>query len=98
LLAVDVDSGAGARDLAACNLAAAAEIARQMRIRNSAGVIVVDFIESGPDDRRALDRAFRGAVRADRSGCRIAGFGPLGLYELTRRRLGPPLAASWPAS
>jgi Rne/Rng family ribonuclease len=77
-------------------MAAAPEIARQLRIRNSAGVIVVDFIESGPDDRRALDRAFRQAVRADRVGCGMAGFGPLGLYELTRRRAGPPLAVAWP--
>lgn len=95
LMAVDVDSGAEARDLAACNRVAAAEIARQFRIRNSAGVIVIDFIESGTDDRTALDGVMRQAVRADRAGCRLAGFGPLGLYELTRRRAGRPLAAVW---
>jgi ribonuclease G len=105
LLAVDVDSGAGARDIAAGNLAAARAIARQMRIRNSAGVIIIDFIDARPDARgdargggrrAAIEGAMREATTADRAGVRHAGFGPLGLYELTRNRLGAPLAELWP--
>lgn len=99
LTAVDVDSGAAARDPAAGNLAAAGEIARQMRIRNSAGVIIIDFIDAARDDRRpAIEAAMRAATAADRAGVRHAGFGPLGLYELVRNRLGAPLAALWPAT
>lgn len=107
LLAVDVDSGAGSRDTAATNLEAATEIARQLRIRNGAGVIIIDFIDVQPGTRGrdghgrdnrapAIEAALRRATAGDRAGVRLAGFGPLGLYELTRNRLGAPLAALWP--
>ncbi|MEZ5667907.1 MAG: ribonuclease E/G [Alphaproteobacteria bacterium] len=99
LMAVDVDAGAGARDLAACNRAAAGAIARQLRIRNSAGVIVIDFIDvADPGQRQAVETALRAAVAPDRAGCSLAGFGPLGLYEMTRRRRGAALADCWPGA
>ena len=97
LLAVDVDSGAGTRDTAATNLAAVSEIARQLRIRNGAGVIIIDFIDIRPDGQGgAIEVAMRSATAGDRAGVRHAGFGPLGLYELVRNRLGASLAALWP--
>lgn len=98
LLAIDVDSGAGVRVLAAHNLEAACEIARQLRIRNSAGVIIIDFIDSGdPAQRAAIAAALQRAMAPDRANGRLAGFGPLGLCEMTRARRGEPLSSLWPA-
>lgn len=99
LTVIDVDSGAGVRDQDALNRQAAEAIARQLRIRNIAGVIVIDFIDARPPERHApLEMAMRAATANDRAGCALAGFGPLGLFEMTRRRAGAPLAQLWPAA
>lgn len=97
LTVVDVDSGAALRDTDDLNRRAAAEIARQLRIRNIAGVIVIDFIDGrAPERQTQLEASMRTATMRDRAGCSLAGFGPLGLYELTRKRAGSPLAELWP--
>ena len=96
LLAVDVDGGAGARDLARLNRSAAGAIARQLRIRNSSGVIIIDFINGSDAGRQPdLDAAMRSATQPDRNGCRLAGFGPLGLFEMSRNRRGTALSPAW---
>ena len=66
---------------------AAEEIARQIRLRNFSGRIVVDFISMRQgDERAALIEAFREAVAGDRLPIRVTGMTTLGLVEMTRRR------------
>ena len=74
------------------NLEAAHEIARQLKLRNIGGVIVVDFIDM--DDRRdqiTVLEAFENALMSDRSKPQIGQLSDLGLVELTRRRQGQSL-------
>jgi Rne/Rng family ribonuclease len=96
---IDVDSGsreAGSspeRTGLAVNLAAAETIARQIRLRNLGGGIVVDFI--GLDDRKSRDRIcdrLGEALAADPAGPKILGWTRLGHLELVRTRRGRPLA------
>jgi ribonuclease G len=102
LTAVDVNSGrqvgdpygqSGAeRTLLRTNLEAAAEIARQLRLRNLGGVIIVDFIDlKSRDHRRQVVEALRRALSTDPAPCRVEAMSPLGLVEMTRRRRGPSL-------
>lgn len=90
LTAIDVDS-AGARP-AEVNGAAVVEIARQLRLRNIGGQVVVDFVSGR--DRKPLFRlaeALKLAVAADPVPTHVFGVSPLGLVELTRERRGPSL-------
>lgn len=77
------------------NLAAADEIARQLRLRNAGGIVVIDFIDlkDGAGRRRVLDR-LRAAVAYDSAPVWIGAMSRLGLVELTRQRRGPTLAES----
>ncbi len=95
---IDVDSGSPAggspdRTALAVNLAAADAIARQIRLRNLAGAVVIDFV--GVDDRGARER-IRGAlargIGADPMQPQILGWTRLGHLELVRRRRARPLA------
>lgn len=99
LVAVDVDTGAdrgsggGEETAYRVNLEAAAEIARQLRLRNLAGLIAIDFVPMRkPAHRRAVLAALARAAAADSCGLEIAGFTRLGLVEATRQRRGPSLA------
>ncbi len=100
LTAIDVDTGAGGSggglEEAALrtNVEAAGEIARQVRLRNLAGLIVVDFVSMRRRDHggRVLD-ALRRALAPDPCFALVIGFTRLGLVEMTRRRLRPSLAA-----
>lgn len=98
LVAIDVDTGdRGERDKAgavrAVNLAAAAAIAAQIRLRNLSGLIVVDFVHMrGKADRQATVDALREAVRDDPSEVEVGGMTRFGLVELVRRRQWPSLA------
>jgi ribonuclease G len=86
--------GAGdERVLLRTNLAAADEIARQIRLRNVGGIVVVDFIDSknAADRRRVVDR-LRAATANDSAPVWVGAMSRLGLVELTRRRRGPTLA------
>jgi ribonuclease E len=71
------------------NCEAAAEIARQLRLRNMAGVIVVDFIDmdSRRDQMQVLEQ-FNNALKADKAKPQIVQLSELGLVELTRKRQG----------
>ncbi|MEL7332080.1 MAG: Rne/Rng family ribonuclease [Cyanobacteria bacterium J06560_2] len=95
LTVIDVNSGSFTRSATAretvlwTNCEAAVEIARQLRLRNIAGVIVVDFIdmESRRDQMQVLEQ-FGKAIRADKSRPQISQLSELGLVELTRKRQG----------
>lgn len=69
------------------NLEAAQEVARQLRLRNTGGMIVVDFIDMmQAEHRELLTQTLRQAVRADRSPVKVLGLTRLGLMEMTRKR------------
>ena len=72
----------------AVNLEAAAEIARQVRLRNLAGLIVIDFLHMEQASQRArVTDALISAFAGDPAGVQLVGFTSLGLFELTRRRV-----------
>jgi ribonuclease G len=90
---VDVNTGGyvGHRNLEETifrtNLEAAVAIARQLRIRNLGGIIVLDFIDmQDADHREALIGALQAALASDRAQTHIAAISPLGLIEMTRKR------------
>lgn len=95
LTVIDVNSGSFTRSATAretvlwTNCEAATEIARQLRLRNIAGVIIVDFIdmESRRDQLQVLEH-FTKALKADKAKPQIAQLSELGLVELTRKRQG----------
>ena len=99
LTAIDVNSGrfvggAGPQDSAVrTNLEAATEVARQIRLRNIGGVIVVDFIDLEDDEAwpEILEKLEAGFI-TDRVHCRVVGRTEAGLVELIRRRRRRPLA------
>lgn len=99
LTAIDVDAasfaprqGGRAKALAA-NLAAAGEIARQIRLRNLSGLILADFIRmKDPAERKQVSEAFSALAAADPVPCHVHGFTRAGLLELTRERRRRPLA------
>ncbi|MCC8428624.1 ribonuclease E/G [Reyranella aquatilis] len=101
LCAVDVDSaGAGGRQGRAprrpvdVNLEAAPAIAQQLRLRNLAGAVVIDFVTMrSAYDRDKVQAALAEALAGDPVPTQIYGFTRLGLFELTRARRGPTLAA-----
>ncbi|MDI3308848.1 MAG: ribonuclease E/G [Acetobacteraceae bacterium] len=104
LTALDVDAGtaAGTRDTRAqmrVNEAAVAEAARQIRLRNLAGPILLDLAGLKPKRREALAVPLRAALAPDPL-ARLLGLGPLGLFEILRQRIHPPLheVLGWPPS
>jgi ribonuclease G len=75
------------------NLEAAQAIARQLRLRNLGGIIVVDFIDmDGAEHRTAVLEEFRRALARDRTRLTVNGFTALGLVEMTRKRTRESLA------
>lgn len=101
LCAVDVDSAsAGGRQGRAprrpieINLEAAPAIAQQLRLRNIAGAVVIDFVNMRSSyDRDKVQACFAEALASDPVPTQIYGFTRLGHFELTRARRGPTLAA-----
>ena len=80
------------------NIEACGEIARQARLRNLGGVIVIDFIDMAEeDDRAAVQEALTAAFLQDRVKTVIHGFTALGLMEITRRRSRRSLRDEWTA-
>jgi hypothetical protein len=100
LTAIDVDSaGAGGRKGRAprrpveVNLEAAPAIAQQLRLRNIAGAVVIDFVTMrSAYDRDKVQAALADALRDDPVPAQVYGFTRLGLFELTRARRGATLA------
>jgi ribonuclease E len=95
LTVIDVNSGSFTRSATSretvlwTNCEAATEIARQLRLRNIAGVIIVDFIDmdSRRDQLQVLEH-FNKVLKADKARPQIAQLSELGLVELTRKRQG----------
>ncbi len=90
---IDVNTGAfvGHRNLEETifrtNLEAAVTIARQLRLRNLGGIIIIDFIDmQQPEHRRQVIQALDGALREDHVKTNISSVSPLGLVEMTRKR------------
>jgi len=74
------------------NLEAAKEIARQLRLRDVGGLIVIDFIDmQNEDSQNKVENAFRRAVSSDRARIQIANISRFGLLEISRQRLKPSL-------
>ncbi|KMJ60557.1 hypothetical protein AB685_05605 [Bacillus sp. LL01] len=74
------------------NLEAAVEIARQLRLRQIGGIIIVDFIDMANDvEREQVLRTVQESVRKDRSHLRVIGFTELNLLQLTRKKVREPL-------
>ena len=92
LVTIDVNSGRflgnAEQEMAlAQNLAACPEIARQVRLRNLSGIVMIDFIDMGQEeDRRQVRDALAEALAEDRAKTAIHGFTQLGLLEMTRKR------------
>ncbi|MDD5772481.1 MAG: Rne/Rng family ribonuclease [bacterium] len=98
LVSIDVNSGKfiGKKDLEETalktNLEAAVEIAKQMRLRDLGGIIVVDFIDMEREENKGKVLAtFREALKSDRSRTNVVAYGKLGLVEMTRKRSRPSL-------
>jgi ribonuclease E len=101
LVSIDINSARATKggDIEATalntNLEAADEIARQLRIRDLGGLIVIDFIDMGPQkNQRAVENKLREAVRQDRARVQIGKISRFGLLEMSRQRLRPSLGES----
>ena len=78
------------------NLEAADEIARQLRLRDIGGIIVIDFIdmEIRENRRKVLDR-FKNALSRDKTRTQVFDISELGLVEMTRKRIGEGLLTNF---
>jgi ribonuclease G len=99
LTAVDVNTGkyVGSTNLEdtvlKTNLEAAVEIARQLRLRNIGGIIIVDFIDmSREEHRQQVLEVLEEEIRKDKTKTNILGITQLGLVEMTRKKVRPSLA------
>ena len=80
----------------ATNMEAAKEIARQLRLRDLGGLIVIDFIDMQDEKhQQKVENTFRSAVQSDRARIQIAGISRFGLLELSRQRLRPSLEETY---
>ena len=98
LVAIDVNSGKATRErhieetALKTNLEAADEIARQLRLRDLAGLIVIDFIDMEENrHNREVERRLKEAMKSDRARIQLGRISPFGLLELSRQRLRPSL-------
>ncbi len=101
LVAIDVNSGRSTRERGIeetafrTNMEAADEVARQLRLRDLAGLIVIDFIDM--EVRRnnaAVERRLKDALRNDRARIQVGSISHFGLLEMSRQRLRPSIAES----
>ncbi len=95
LVAIDVNSGKATKEKSveemavATNIEAANEIARQLKLRDLAGLVVIDYIDMFElKNRRIVEKAMRDAMSTDRARIQIARLSIFGLMELSRQRLG----------
>jgi len=98
LVTIDVNTGrfVGKRDqeetILETNMIAAKEIARQLRLRDIGGIIVIDFIDMEVEEnRRKVYNEFRNLLRKDRSRVRVYPMSDLGIIEVSRKRVRPSL-------
>ena len=102
MTAVDVNSarstkGKDIEDTAyKTNLEAAKEVARQLRLRDVGGLVVIDFIDMlDTGHQEKVEAAFRKAVYSDRARVQVSGISKFGLLEVSRQRLRPSLNESY---
>lgn len=95
LVAIDVNSGKATKEktveemAVATNVEAAKEIARQLKLRDLGGLVVIDYIDMFElKNRRIVEKAMRDAMATDRARIQIARLSIFGLMELSRQRLG----------
>ena len=98
LTAIDINSGQSTKErnveetALKTNIEAVDEICKQIRIRNIAGLIVVDFIDMGyVRNKIIVERRLKETLRYDRAKCQISRLSKFGLLELSRQRIGPSL-------
>ena len=94
LVAIDVNSGRATKErnieetALKTNLEAAEEVARQLRIRDLAGLIVIDFIDMSPARNiRSVERRFKDSLKSDRARIQVGRISAFGLMEMSRQRL-----------
>ncbi len=99
LVAIDVNSGRSTRERGIeetalrTNLEAAEEVARQLRLRDLAGLIVIDFIDMEVKKHNAMvERRLKEALKVDRARIQLGHISHFGLLEMSRQRLRPSLA------
>ena len=96
LVAIDVNSGRSTRErnieetALKTNIEASDEIARQLRLRDLAGLVVIDYIDmEDAKNNAAVERRLKEALRSDRARIQLGRISPFGLMELSRQRLRP---------
>ena len=101
LVSIDINSARATKggDIEATalntNLEAADEVARQLRLRDLGGLVVIDFIDMGPQrNQRDVENRLRDAVRQDRARVQLSKISRFGLLEMSRQRLRPSLGES----
>ena len=94
LVAIDVNSGKATKErniektALATNIEAAEEIARQAKLRDLAGLIVIDFIDmENFSNRRLVERKMKDSLRSDKARTQVGRISHFGLLEMTRQRL-----------
>jgi ribonuclease E len=99
LVAIDVNSGRSTRERSIedtalrTNLEAAEEVARQVRMRDLAGLIVIDFIDmESRKNNAAVERRMKDSLKNDRARIQVGSISHFGLMEMSRQRLRPSLA------
>ncbi|MBY0462609.1 MAG: Rne/Rng family ribonuclease [Alphaproteobacteria bacterium] len=105
LVAIDVNSGKATRErhiddtALKTNLEAADEIARQMRLRDLAGLIVIDFIDMNDQNHiQQVEKRLRDATKHDRARLQVGRISQFGLMELSRQRLRPSILETYTTS
>ena len=93
LTAIDVNTGKyiGKKDLNdtifTVNKEATIEIAKQLKLRDIGGIIIIDYIDMNEENRKKVLEIFKNCIKEDRSKVQIVGFTPLNLLELTRKHM-----------
>ncbi len=100
LVAIDVNSGSTSKgknfeaSIFQANIEAAAELARQLRLRDLGGLIVVDFIDMRSNKNiREVERIVKNAMKRDKAKVDFTRISKFGLMEISRQKLGAPIAA-----
>jgi len=101
LVSIDVNSGKSTRErniertAFRTNMEAADEVARQLRLRDLAGLVVIDFIDMEESrNNRAVERRMKEALKTDRARLQVGRISSFGLLEMSRQRLRPGLLES----
>jgi ribonuclease G len=101
LIAIDVNTGRnrGAKDvdkmILQTNIEAAVEVARQLRLRNIGGLVVIDLIDMRHrKDQQAVYKAIKDRLKKDKAKTQVLQISPIGLMEMTRQRLNESLRDS----